>query len=1263
MAEAVARIAAAPDEFAASTPESASCGVSVAFARRAEARSVVASILEMVDRDEDGPELGAADRDEILRLRASLEAIWDGIVSSGLVTLDELLGSVDDIAAVEGVFAAAALPWHLAGFAVIPGGGGEAGKAPRARFKHLSGPHRRRQLPAELLKFARRHPDAPALLLLDSGPVDLSLVGIDVDDLALVPWVVESFGETPLQVTTGREGGGVHLYYRAPLGVEVRGRNGLIGPKGSIAWDTETDPRTGEQLRSRRWGRSRVDVKSRRGYLLAAGSLHRSGVRYESSVSVESLTPEWLRQNLPVFDNELYEQICEEAKRRRSRRGFSTTSGSRRALLIREADGAVRAQRLDRQAGEVPPGGEESLELWPTDLRSVSRERGLANLAALRACPFICWCAENPGALGHDAWRGLASNLFAACGEDGRAVFHELSMLDLERYNPRETDSVYSHAAQSVIRFGPLTYERLTEAGWPGPVPPAPKAPAGRVGILATDVASPGEEALAIDAARVTITPVSGSGEYLPELSRWMDKKVLALQADLGSGKTERAVEQSRGFPRVTVITPTRALASAAAFRFDAHDYQRSRGVLEQERVAVCLNSIPRRPPGCHEDGLLVLDEMEQLADALYGDTVGKASREVFGALHALVSVSAKVIVADAFLSRRSLNLLGRLGVDPDDVVVLQHRVPSGVQEVLRLANDVDAYRVLRDSVARGERVYVACTALADLKAMEEMIRESSFGATGKPPRVLALHSQMGAAARETLQEPTKHWSAYDVVLGTSAVGSGVSFDEPGHFDCVVVLARSLRQRMPAWTDLLQAAKRVRRTRSGRLYAYVAPRKCRAPTDMDVIASTERSKAEGTAQEVGGFLLQARLQDPHFGGWCETLQAQRIRSARAEDEFFAWLTRADVPVNDHVPPVAGEEPSVDHARIAELKRRVQERKAKEVVAAEDLTESEASRIARSGPRDLDETRAMERRRLLDTFGTISVPLAVEDRSGAVSTQVQGLVSAGLGASGIREPLCAEDRMALEQGSLNSLAHELTTTRLVCELLLAAGLDPLVLTAELQIGLVSSSDGLQEPPDGVAHTSESGTSLQACDSRSHLKMAEIAELTWSKDSLMDSGFIGRARTILDRPGARDLLQGRNINPRLGAWHDGEWREDPCRTLGAILKSIGIRTSSQMTRVGGGRRIRVYRVDMDSLGRILGLARRQNRVRRGFRVPSVEEIGRLCRAVSVRELETDSGRRQGDGNSAHQVRGGAMWAPRAAMLARQTGSPGFEAVPSG
>lgn len=171
-------------------------------------------------------------------------------------------------------------------------------------------------------------PDGGGLLMLDalpgSGMPHLDV--LDVDDPAELDWVIATFGDTQLKASTGRVGGGWHLYY-------------LRDP--SRPWDEH-----GSLVKC--FGGRGVDWKTHHGYVVAPRSVHRTGTEYQwwlNGANVESIAlTEQVIRSLPVLDRD----VCDRERGARNLyRDFSIDSS---LFRLRQSGGLLPKRRADDSA-------------------------------------------------------------------------------------------------------------------------------------------------------------------------------------------------------------------------------------------------------------------------------------------------------------------------------------------------------------------------------------------------------------------------------------------------------------------------------------------------------------------------------------------------------------------------------------------------------------------------------------------------------------------------------------------------------------------------------------------------------------------------------------------------------------------------------------------------------------------------------------------------------------------------------------------------
>jgi hypothetical protein len=203
-----------------------------------------------------------------------------------------------------------------------------------------------------------------------------------------------------INVKTGS--GGLHFYFRYP-GPDYRNTAGALG--------------------------AGLDTRGDGGYVVAPGSLHKSGRRYR-----------WA--NGPV-DTELAEAP---------------------AWLL----------KLVKQPPRVTAYGTPGQEKQGLHSSGVPKPeaRFLLDEMISTDCPMAQWMRDYPDEVDRETWRGYATNLACAVidhedllKEAGRA-FHDISA-EYAGYRPSETERVFQDSVVVAATYGPMSFEHMVRSGMP----------------------------------------------------------------------------------------------------------------------------------------------------------------------------------------------------------------------------------------------------------------------------------------------------------------------------------------------------------------------------------------------------------------------------------------------------------------------------------------------------------------------------------------------------------------------------------------------------------------------------------------------------------------------------------------------------------------------------------------------------------------------------------------------------------------------------
>lgn len=193
----------------------------------------------------------------------------------------------------------AGVSWAGSTYTVIPG---SVKKAPFVKFKKFVHPEKRPPTKSDRVRFRTFGFDqrVTPLLLLDSPTTDaMDLCVIDVDDMSVklrvIQWIKDKGYGQPLVVTTGREGGGEHYYFRRAdvnRAIDYRSQNAVKLFDG------------------------KVDMKASGGFVVAPGARHETGVIYKATFKgepVERLTDVF--RQLPEMKLEDWREMQSKTKK------------------------------------------------------------------------------------------------------------------------------------------------------------------------------------------------------------------------------------------------------------------------------------------------------------------------------------------------------------------------------------------------------------------------------------------------------------------------------------------------------------------------------------------------------------------------------------------------------------------------------------------------------------------------------------------------------------------------------------------------------------------------------------------------------------------------------------------------------------------------------------------------------------------------------------------------------------------------------------
>ena len=319
--------------------------------------------------------------------------------------------------------------------------------------------------------------------------------------------------------------------------------------------------------------------------------------------------------------------------------------------------------------------------------------------------------------------------------------------------------------------------------------------------------------------------------------------RAIFVHSTQGSAKTEVIAALSRKMKAlgkaVLYVTHRQNLNGQASVRLELVDYRACDDVAHAPRLSICLNSFSqvsivddtvsytdengRRQT--RKFGLIVIDESQQVIDALYGPLVGENSKRLYDHLRAAFRCAEHVVFADADLGRRT-HVLARNGLGlPEGGSSAEMHVhnlwfnPNRRYELFEERTDLLSEmleRILCDDFTEYGPMLVACSFKSDVDILYCMLTGETLTSDGdaerkdaekkdaeddgvallqprsddlvtklreKHPKLRILHLTSETAkdgpGREFLLNPRLHGPKYDIITYSPTLGTGFDLSFP----------------------------------------------------------------------------------------------------------------------------------------------------------------------------------------------------------------------------------------------------------------------------------------------------------------------------------------------------------------------------------------------------------------------------------------------------------------------------------------------------
>jgi len=434
------------------------------------------------------------------------------------------------------------------------------------------------------------------------------------------------------------------------------------------------------------------------------------------------------------------------------------------------------------------------------------------------------------------------------------------------------------------------------------------------------------------------------------------------------TGKTtvlKALIDALRDGRPIIYVSMRQALIADASRRLGLVSYKDIHGDIslsEHPRIAICADSLHRilPPMGDERPALLLLDESEQIAGHLFGDTIAKARGKDRGPLatythlRRLIEASDLTVAGDADLSSVTLEMVRGASEEPtscvDEAVILhpyQHRLTCvGHEHIATLWRELEAELAKLNA---GETIAVACTSRKEAERVAEKY------ATSYSVLLVTQHTAIGDLdVAAFLADPSTAQGKYDLIVASPTLATGVSVDwRVERLFCFAtqvpgVGARDVAQMCWRWRDV--ADKRWR--------MWIQPRFDLLPTSREEVDAAGRVSAGVLAASSRALGVSTSTQPSprdadHWSLWC-TMQASKNRDSASVLHAFQRLCAERGYSVEVVEKADGETIKEVNAERREISDILHERDTDDIFAAALISMKDARSILDRGAQTPEE---------------------------------------------------------------------------------------------------------------------------------------------------------------------------------------------------------------------------------------------------------------------------------------------------------------------
>lgn len=302
-------------------------------------------------------------------------------------------------------------------------------------------------------------------------------------------------------------------------------------------------------------------------------------------------------------------------------------------------------------------------------------------------------------------------------------------------------------------------------------------------------------------------------------------KKCVIIKAGLGRGKSTAVSKYitENTFKRIIVLTPRityaqsikERLESSTGMKFVLYRDEKKR-YIDTPNLIIQAESLHRiNIPDDETDILIILDEVESfLTQLTCTETHADNMVNNITMFQDLMTRSKKILYLDAFISRRTINIMYNLNIK---FVMYDYVRPLNKRKAVQIGTYQSFLKNLVTDLKDGKKIYLFSSSKGKLTKMIEYLEQNVL----IDDRKIVLKQYHGDK-KDKIGDVNENWKNVDIVCTTSTITVGINFDTMNVFNKIYTYVSATSKNLVR--DIFQSTYRIRHLIDNEMMYYLDTR-------------------------------------------------------------------------------------------------------------------------------------------------------------------------------------------------------------------------------------------------------------------------------------------------------------------------------------------------------------------------------------------------------------------------------------------------------